>query len=74
MTQLDRPVRDETGKLLAVLSINELCEGMPVELWLRRGRLVVRAYNEAGFNTTEIDVLHLMHSLRDGQGVISTEF
>ena len=72
MTSRDgRPVRDETGKLLAVLPMKELCEGMPLELWLRRGRLVIRAYNEAGYNATEIDVRDLMDTLRDGQGVIS---
>jgi hypothetical protein len=51
--------------------MKELCEGMPLELWLRRGRLVIRAYNEAGYNATEIDVRDLMDTLRDGQGVIS---
>lgn len=66
MTSRDRPVRDETGKLLAILPSNELCEGMPVELWLRRGRIVVRAYNEAGCNATEVDVMDLIAALKDG--------
>jgi hypothetical protein len=66
----DRPVRDETGKLLAVLPINELSEGLPVELWLRRGRVVVRAYNEAGCNATEVDVTELVSVLKDGSGAI----
>ena len=66
MTSRGTPVRDETGKLLVVLPINELCEGMAVELWLRRGRVVVRAYNEAGCNATEIDVVELTKALRDG--------
>lgn len=59
------PTRDETGTMIARLSINELIGGeIPIELWLRRGRLVVRAYNEGGCAATEIDAIELIEILR----------
>jgi hypothetical protein len=40
----------------------------PVELWRdqQSGRLVVRAYNDAGYSYTEIDLWDLIHWLQSG--------
>lgn len=45
-------------KLLELNDVRGGEEGFPVELWRDddTGRIVVRAYNEAGYNATEIDL------------------
>ena len=49
--------------------VREWNEGMSVELWVNRaGRLVLRAYNEAGHNSTEIDVFDLLAWLKRENG------
>jgi hypothetical protein len=52
-------------KLFALPSVVELGEHMPTELW--RGddehRLVLRAFNEGGFGSTDVDLLDLVEWL-----------
>ncbi len=53
--------------------VREWNEEMPVELWINRAnRLVLRAYNEAGHNSTEIDVFDLLAWLRREHGFAGT--
>jgi len=40
--------------------IREYAEGMAVEIITRNGRVVIKAYNEAGFNCTEVDLLDVL--------------
>jgi hypothetical protein len=46
--------------------VTEYCEGMDVCLIEISGqtRLAVKAYNEAGFNSTQVDVLELIDWLK----------
>lgn len=49
------------SKIATLPDVREWNEEMPVELWLNRAnRLVLRAYNEDGHNSTEIDVFDLL--------------
>lgn len=51
-------------KIEVLSGVREYCEEMAVELWrLENGRLVVRAYNEAGHSGTEVDLLDLIEWL-----------
>lgn len=53
-------------------TVREWVEEMPVELWVNRGgRLVLRAYNEDGHNSTEVDVFDLLAWLREENGFVS---
>jgi hypothetical protein len=53
----DRPA----FKIATLTDIREENEGEPIELWFnRRGRVVVRAWNECGNNYTEVDLLRLV--------------
>lgn len=46
---------------IASLPVREWVEGLPVEIWVNRGgKVVLRAYNEDGHNSTEIDVFDLL--------------
>lgn len=56
-------------KIADMGGIREYCEGEPVEVWDVDGRLVLRAYNEARFRGTEVDLLDLLEWL-SGRGVI----
>jgi hypothetical protein len=54
-------------KITTLREVREWKEDMPVELWVNRGgRLVLRAYNEDGHNSTEIDVFDLLAWLKLG--------
>ena len=56
-------------KIAALPTVREWNEGMPVELWLNKGgRTVLRAYNEDGHNSTEIDVFDLLDWLNRENG------
>jgi hypothetical protein len=44
--------------------VKEYSEGMVVELVVHKGRLVIRAYNEGGYNCTDVDALQLVGWLR----------
>jgi hypothetical protein len=65
---------------IATLPVREYAEKMPVELWLRDGRIVVRAYNEDGHNLTDVDLGDLldwarpypMESPNGGHGTVAT--
>jgi hypothetical protein len=50
-------------KISQLYSVNELGEGGPVEVWLYKGRIVIRAYNCSGNEHTNIDLEHLMDCL-----------
>lgn len=68
MEKRDRP---ELGNcLLAVMGGVRSDDDHPVELWRdgESGRLMVRAYNEAGYSYTEIDLWDLIGWLQSGQG------
>ncbi len=57
-------------QLTTLPDVREWVEGMPVELWVNRAnRLVLRAYNEDGHNSTEIDVFDLLAWLKSGNGL-----
>lgn len=48
-------------KIAEIDGVREYCEGEIVELWLTdHGRLVIRAYNEARFRGTDVDLLDLV--------------
>lgn len=46
-------------------NVREYSEGMKVELTMHRGRLCIRAYNEGGYNCTEVDFYDLMNAVAD---------
>lgn len=50
------------SKVCDMPGVREYAEGLPVELHTdgETGRLVIRAYNEAGFSGTEIDLADLL--------------
>jgi hypothetical protein len=48
--------------------VREHNEGLPVELWRdERGRLVIRAYNEAGCNSVDLDLWDILDWLSTGR-------
>ncbi len=51
-----------------MMGVREGVEGLPVELWrdATTGRLQVVAFNEAGYNSVEIDLCDLLAWLRGG--------
>jgi hypothetical protein len=60
-----------------MIGVREYCEGMAVELWRdgQSGRLVIKAWNEAGHNSTEVDLCDLIHwlSLGSGEGMLGVD-
>jgi hypothetical protein len=56
--------------LVAVMhGVREITEGLPVELWRdKRGRLVIRAYNEAGCRFIDLDLWDILDWLSAGGG------
>ena len=61
-----RPADDT--KLCELAGVREYGGGEPVELWRNdeTGRLVIRAYNEGGYNCTDVDLLDLVDWLQAG--------
>lgn len=61
-------------KVASLPNVREWCEGLPVEVWINRaGRLVLRALNEDGHNSTDVDVFDFMAWLNgDNNGFIPT--
>ena len=60
-------------EMIATLEgVREYAEGFPVELWRdgKNGRLVIRAWNEAQCNCTDVDLWDLMDWLSSGPQVI----
>ena len=56
-------------KVASLPNVREWVEGLPVEVWVNRaGRLVLRALNEDGHNSTEIDVSDLIAWFRQEDG------
>ena len=54
-------------KIATLEGVREHTEGMPVELWmLASGSVVVRAFNEGGFNYTNVDLAELLNWLKFG--------
>ncbi len=47
-------------KISQLYSVKELGEGGPVEIWLYKGRIVIRTYSCSGNEHTNIDLKHLM--------------
>lgn len=61
-------------QIAALPDVREWKEGMAVELWVNRAnRLVLRAYNEDGHNSTEIDVFDLLVWLKSENGIAGTD-
>jgi hypothetical protein len=59
-------------KPIKLTGVREYCEGMDVQLdKTKEGRLIIVAYNEAGFNSTEIDLLDLTDWILKNQALIS---
>ena len=50
-------------KIAHLYDVKELGEGGPVEIWLYKGRIVIRAYNCSGNEHTNIDLEDLMSCL-----------
>ncbi len=47
--------------------VREWGERMPVEIWLnQRGRTVIRAWNECGKNSTDVDLFDLLAWVHGG--------
>ncbi len=53
----------EKNVIAVMESVDEFCEGMKVDLVRTEGRIAIRALNEAGFNSTEVDLLQLLEWL-----------
>lgn len=45
---------------IEMAGVREYAEEMPVELVTTKNRLAVKAFNEAGYNCTEVDLLDLL--------------
>ncbi len=67
---------------IEMVGVTEYCENIPVYLtdttgiyeylvdkseWAGNGRLVIKAINEGGYNSTQIDVLELIQWLKDNR-------
>jgi hypothetical protein len=63
---------DET-QIAVLTGVREHVERLPVELWWRNGRLVVRAYNECGNNYTDIDWGDLLAWAATGSAPVGDE-
>ena len=50
-------------KIAHLYDVKELGEDGPVEIWLYKGRIVIRAYNCSGNEHTNIDLEDLMSCL-----------
>ncbi|MDY6895514.1 MAG: hypothetical protein SVO01_08895 [Thermotogota bacterium] len=62
--------------------VQEYCEEMPVKITKTKGlhpskkgkgRLVVKAFNEGGFNSTEVDLLQLIEWVRKNMPDVISE-
>lgn len=60
-------------KIADLGGVREYCEGEPVEIWSVGGRLVVRAYNEARFRGTDVDLLDLIEWLSHRGGMLGVD-
>ena len=49
---------------IPMAGVTEYAEGFEPALKEVEGRLVVEAYNESGFNVTQVDLVQLIHWLR----------
>lgn len=57
-------------QIASLPDVREWNEHLPVELWVNRAnRLVLRAYNEDGHNSTEVDVVDLLAWLKRENGI-----
>lgn len=54
----------EDGFIAAMAGVRGGEPGLSVQLWRKGGRLVVRAYNQAGYDFTEIDLGDLQEWLK----------
>lgn len=63
-TPNDRPA---DRKIADMPGVQELSEGYPVELWLYKGRVVIRCLNEAGYNHTNLELDSLANWLSSGR-------
>ena len=51
-------------KIAVLAGVREYSEGEAVELWFNdKGRIVVRAYNEGGCCSTDVDLFDLLSSV-----------
>ncbi len=57
----------EKNVIAIMEGVDECSEGMKVSLVLTEDRLTVRALNEAGFNSTEVDLLQLLEWLANNR-------
>jgi hypothetical protein len=57
-------------KICDMVGVREYGEGDPVELWRNdeNGCLVIRAYNEGGYGTIEVDLFDLINWVQIGPG------
>lgn len=58
---------------IVMVGVREHGEGYPVELVMRDRRIVIRAYNEAHNNTTEVDLVDVLDWLRDNNPAYLTD-
>jgi hypothetical protein len=65
----------EEKKITDLEGVREYCEGEPVELWFsERGRIVIRAYNEARFQGTDVDLLDLIEWISQRGVVLDMDY
>lgn len=56
---------ERTDVIARMEGVREYSEGATVELSVGNGRIVARAYNQAGYDCTEIDLLDLLAWCRE---------
>lgn len=55
---------DSEVKIATLEGVREYNECEPVELWIRAGRIIVRAFNECRNNHTDVDLVDLLGRLQ----------
>ena len=51
----------------------EYSRGVPEKEWCGNGRLAIKAFNEAGYNHTEVDLIELLTWIKDNKPEILDE-
>ena len=61
-----RPGLARASLICVLANVREYAEGDPVELWLRDGRLVIRASNQAGLSCVDVDLWDIITWISTG--------
>lgn len=66
--------RREPEKLITLPEVREYGDREPVEIWNNsEGRLIIRAYNEGGNNSTDVDLIDLLEWAKQSPIVTAAE-